>query len=167
MSDNLKIYNVYNRAVHALIANGLGDSHEADLLRDEMEPPWDAMTEEEQEQAGEYSNVCARRYDRLNLPQGVPEEVRRKVFTTRELGVKGLNGEPLVARKFEGFMDIDQRNIVLVHLSQIPGVPAREMMRHVQYLREKLPLEVGPENKVLLVAGDHVEIEVWEVGEEG
>jgi Spy/CpxP family protein refolding chaperone len=43
------------RRLHALIAAGQGDSDEADALRDEMDAPWYAMTEEARERMGELS----------------------------------------------------------------------------------------------------------------
>jgi hypothetical protein len=38
--------------VHDLIANGQGDGPEADAVRDQMDAPWYAMTEAEQERVG-------------------------------------------------------------------------------------------------------------------
>jgi hypothetical protein len=38
--------------LHDLIAKGQGDDPEADTIRDEMDAPWNAMTEAEQERVG-------------------------------------------------------------------------------------------------------------------
>jgi hypothetical protein len=41
--------------VHDLIANGQADDPEADAVRDQMDAPWYAMTETEQERVGRLS----------------------------------------------------------------------------------------------------------------
>lgn len=57
------------RAVHALIAEGKGDSEEAEALADEMDAPWYAMTKQEQERMGGLS--C----DLYALAEGGPKQI--------------------------------------------------------------------------------------------
>jgi hypothetical protein len=53
-TDELPIYAYARRlrAVHALIAQGKGDTEEAEAIADEMDAPWYAMTKPEQERMG-------------------------------------------------------------------------------------------------------------------
>lgn len=49
MSDAYEVYLSLTSSLERLIENGLGDGEEAEEIRDQMDGPWFAMTEEERE----------------------------------------------------------------------------------------------------------------------
>lgn len=54
-----------------LIADGAGDSPEADALRDAMDGPWDGMTEAERARARREAVVRSKRRDELGILKNV------------------------------------------------------------------------------------------------
>jgi hypothetical protein len=66
--------------VHDLIANGQGDGPEADNVRDEMDAPWYALTEAEQERLGGLSE------DLVALAESNPRAVKMSAEERRQWG---------------------------------------------------------------------------------